>query len=107
MLQLDTGNNRFHASMHQPSHADDTGSRIFLWRSGRAQERARHHDSELCLDGLDDGDLVFIWLSLPTADQAPHRLPLLFFAEHVWTLFEPSPIAAPHCSTVGVAPLLF
>src|ERR1035441_1436929 len=53
---------RVHDFMHQPGHADDTRPRIFLWRSGRAEECARHHDSEFCLDGLDDGDLVFIRL---------------------------------------------
>ena len=49
---------RLHAAVRQPGDVDDAGAGILLWRARRTKERARHHDAELRLDGLDHGVVV-------------------------------------------------
>src|SRR2546423_13606155 len=47
-----------HAPVRQPGHVDDTGAGLFLRRTCWKEERPRHHDAKLRLDGLDHGVVV-------------------------------------------------
>src|SRR6266705_3268760 len=49
---------RFHALVCELGDADDARVGIFLRRTRRTKERARHHDAEFRLDGLDHGAVV-------------------------------------------------
>ena len=53
---------RLYAALREPRHADDAWARLFLWRSGAAQERADHHDAKLHVAGMDDGLVVCLRL---------------------------------------------
>src|SRR5713101_8951529 len=47
-----------HAPVREPGDVDDARAGIFLRRARWTKERARHHDAELRLDGLDHGVVV-------------------------------------------------
>src|SRR6266480_5652234 len=49
---------RFYALVREPGDVDDAGAGIFLRRARWPKERARHHDAEFRLDGLDHGVVV-------------------------------------------------
>src|SRR5713226_3237055 len=47
-----------HAPVREPGDVDDARAGIFLRRARWTKERARHHDAEFHLDGLDHGAVV-------------------------------------------------
>ena len=51
-----------YAALHQPRHADDAGTGLFLRGIGWPQKCAGHNDPELCVDGVDDRFVVGVWI---------------------------------------------